>query len=432
MITTQRVCLRQMGENRAGEVKFGRFIRNPKVTLEEIILSGCADTGRRVQGRHVLAIQDTTELNYQSQANRVKGLGTVGRGEDKGFFAHPLLIVDAKDEACLGLAHLEVWNRQGVASTDYHALPIEQKESYRWIKTAQAGKKVLQKASEVTIVADRESDIYDLWSRIPDKQTHLLIRASQDRTIETEGEKRLFHVMDELAVAGYYELPVMAIANKRTAHTAKMRVRFGKVTICKPKRCKDTKASKSIQLTAIDVCEEAETVIGDETPIHWRLLTTHSVTRLTKARECINWYVQRWHIEQLFRTLKKQGLNMESSQLEIGENLMKLCCFALFAAVKIIQLTLARDGNTVRPISDVFSESEIECMTHLERKLEGKTVKQKNPYKKNSLSWASWIIARLGGWKGYASERKPGPITMKSGLQHFTRLFEGWQLHFQP
>jgi hypothetical protein len=418
-----------MGGDRAGEVKFGRFIRNPKVTLDEIIQSGCAETAHRIVGRHVLAIQDTTELNYQSHVNRVTGLGTVGNGKDKGFFAHPLLIVDAKDEACLGLAHVELWMRQESKGTDYKTLPIEEKESHRWITTAQAGKKVLQKAAQVTIVADRESDIYELWSRVPDEHTHLLIRACRDRLIETADDKKLFTKMDELSISGYYELGVAAIANKRTSHTAKMAVRFGEITICKPKRCKDAGAANTLTLTAIDVCEEPETVVGDEAPIHWRLLTTHRVTNLKKACECVGWYTQRWHIEQLFRTLKKQGLDVESSQLETGDNLTKLCCFALFAAVKIMQLTLARDGNTQRPVSDVFSEPEIECMLHLQSRLEGKTEKQKNPHKQSSLAWASWTIARLGGWKGYASERKPGPITMSNGLKYFSRLFEGWQLH---
>jgi Transposase DDE domain len=399
------------------------------VTLEEIIQSGCAETAHRVEGRHILAIQDTTELNYESHANRVTGLGTVGNGTDKGFFAHPLLVVDAKEEACLGLAHVELWMRQEGPRAHYKTLPIEKKESHRWITTAQTGKKVLQKAAQVTVVADRESDIYELWSRLPDERTHLLIRACHDRLIETEDDKKLFTKMDELPVSGYYELRVPAIANKRTAHTAKMAVRFGDMTICKPQRCKDAHAVNTLILTAIDVCEEPETVIEGEAPIHWRLLTTHQVTDLTKACECIGWYTQRWHIEQLFRTLKKQGLDVESSQLETGDNLTKLCCFALFAAVRIMQLTLARDGNTQRPVSDVFSEPEIECMVHLQSRLEGKTEKQKNPYAQSSLSWASWTIARLGGWKGYASERKPGPITMKNGLKYFSRLFEGWQLH---
>ena len=63
--------------------------------------------------------------------------------------------------------------------------------------------------------------------------------------------------------------------------------------------------------------------------------------------------------------------------------------------------------------------------------MEGKTEKQKNPHPPQTLSWASWVIARLGGWKGYASESPPGPITMLRGLTKFEAQFQGWLLAHQ-
>ena len=63
-------------------------------------------------------------------------------------------------------------------------------------------------------------------------------------------------------------------------------------------------------------------------------------------------------------------------------------------------------------------------------KLEGKTEKQKNPYPKENLAWASWIIARLGGWKGYVkSEGFAGPITIGRGLKMFYGIYDGWKLY---
>ena len=56
------------------------------------------------------------------------------------------------------------------------------------------------------------------------------------------------------------------------------------------------------------------------------------------------------------------------------------------------------------------------------------TQKQQNPYKKNSLRGARYIIARLGGWKGYASERKPGLTTLWIGLKKFYDTFNGYML----
>jgi hypothetical protein len=134
-----------------------------------------------------------------------------------------------------------------------------------------------------------------------------------------------------------------------------------------------------------------------------------------------------WNIEQFFRTLQKQGLDIESSQVESASALMKLITLACFSAMQIMQLTLAREGKD-QAVSVVFNESECKLLSRLQSKLEGKTEKQKNPHSNNRLSWAAWIIARLGGWKGYASESPPGPITMFRGLTQFKTLYEGWSL----
>lgn len=131
--------------------------------------------------------------------------------------------------------------------------------------------------------------------------------------------------------------------------------------------------------------------------------------------------------EQFFRTLKKQGLDVESSQVETGESLMKLVLLAMSVALQTMQLMLAREGRDQR-VSVVFSDNEQTVLKLAEKKLEGKTQKQKNPHSSKTLSWAAWIIARLGGWKGYQSESPPGPITLLRGLRRFESLLEGYQL----
>ena len=42
------------------------------------------------------------------------------------------------------------------------------------------------------------------------------------------------------------------------------------------------------------------------------------------AWRVVGWYRQRWHVEQFFRTLKQQGLQLEDSQLENAGRLIKL------------------------------------------------------------------------------------------------------------
>lgn len=426
MVSRQTVCLRQLAGNRAREVQFGRWLANDKVTSDELIAHACARTGEVAAGRHVLAIQDTTELNHQAHAGRVSGLGTVGNGSDVGMFLHPLLAVDAADGACLGLAHLHHWNRTGKAVPDYRKLPIEDKESYRWLEVAEAGKKCLSAADMVTIIADRESDIYEEWARLPDERTHLLTRACRDRTLATGG--KLYAWIDAQPAQGAYSFDAPARPGKRSAHQARLTVRFGRIAIKRPASCPDKNAPEQIELSVVEVKELPDSVIGNEAPIHWRLLTTHSVESIEDALRCVDWYRQRWNIEQLFRTLKKQGLDIESSQVETGEGLAKLACLAVQAAVRTMQLTLARDTDSSAQATDVFDPEEIEVLQRILPTLEGKTEKQKNPHRPGSLAQAAWVVARLGGWKGYASESKPGPITMLRGLQRVEAICQGWRL----
>lgn len=455
MVALQTVCVRKLGQQRSGEVRFGRWLRNWRVSVKALIEGVCGGISKRVQGRHVLLLEDTSEINYQAHAGRVEGLGKVGNGKDVGFFLHPVLAVDAQEGTCLGLAHLHLWLRTRKKEPGYQKLPIADKESGRWIEAAQRGLQRTATASMATVIADREADIYEMFDRLPEishagkASTHLLIRACRDRSLggpkepaqhdahsdsssDSHGESHnLFSWLSGLPEQDRYEVDLPASQSKgkdhRSAHRAQLVVRFGRTQIQRPQYA-DRSASKAIALWAIDVCEDASSVIGQEKPVHWRLLTTHEITSKEQARQCIDWYRQRWHIEQMFRTLKRQGLDVESSQLEEAGRLQKLVVLAASAAVQTLQLTLAREGRNTRPASDCFGEEEQALLKDVNPTLEGATVKQKNPHTVASLAWAAWIVARLGGWKGYASERKPGPITMLNGLQALAQIHRGWAL----
>lgn len=416
------VNLRAAADRRAEWLGFSRWLNNPKVTASEIAEHSAEALSARVAGLHVLAIQDTTELNYAAHAGRVRGLGPAGNGIDPGLFVHPVLAIDAGSGALLGLAGMQIWTREAPASPDYRNLPIEEKESYRWLKGAMTAQTMLAAAAMVTVIGDRESDIYEEFDRIPDERTHLLTRACRDRALVGGGQ--LFSTVETWPVQHRYELDVRAQPG-RPARTARVELRFGEVTIKRPRRCSDPAAARQLTLRLIEVREIDATV--DE-PIVWRLLTTHDVTSVAKALQLVDWYRQRWHIEQLFRTVKSQGLDIESSQVESAEALSKLAAIAMIAATKIMQLVLARDGNVDRPATDVVTSEQLPMLEDLLTTLEGKTAKQKNPHPKHSIAWLAWIIARLGGWTGYASERPPGPITFRRGWGRFEQMALGWRL----
>ncbi len=113
MVVRQDVCLRQLGGFRAQEVRFGRFLANPKVTVECLIESWSPGTAEAARGRHVLAIQDSREFNFKTTATRRRGLGEIGKGGGRGALAHVMLGLDAQDGSCLGLVSGRIWTRQG-------------------------------------------------------------------------------------------------------------------------------------------------------------------------------------------------------------------------------------------------------------------------------------------------------------------------------
>ena len=157
----------------------------------------------------------------------------------------------------------------------------------------------------------------------------------------------------------------------------------------------------------------------------WRLLTTLPVENAGDAQEVANLNRLRWRIEQLFRTMKSDGLKLEDSQLETAERLFKLAALALEAGTRIIQLTDARDGSA-RPATDILEETLIEPVAAIGATLEGKTERQKNHHPKGSLAWLAWVVARLGGWNCYY--KPPGPKTMAAGWQRLAAMLDGFTI----
>ena len=161
------------------------------------------------------------------------------------------------------------------------------------------------------------------------------------------------------------------------------------------------------------------------TPVHWRLLTSHRVAGCADARWIAGLYRLRWLIEELFRTLKTRGFDIERVAIAQGP-FEKLAAAALVTAVDVLALVRERDGAARRPLEDVLEADEQATVEAVSARLEGKTEKQKNPHPRGSLAFAAWVCARLGGWTGYYG--KPGPVVMLKGLHQFRAIQHGWSL----
>lgn len=424
MVARQSTCLRRLGEgSRAREVGFGRFLASDKVTVERLIAGWSEQTRSAVDGRHVLALQDTSEINFRTTPARRRGLGEIGKGIGRGVLVHAMLAVDAGNGSCLGLVAGSVYTRKGRVETPHAKRSLEDRESRRWIDTAAAAKPVLACAATVTVVADRESDIYAEWATVPGENFHLLTRVMHERAVAGGGT--LSSVAASLPFVATRAVDLLA-THKRAARHAVLSLRFGAVDVLKPHGKGLQHLPAKVSLRFVEVIERNPPE-GVE-PVHWRLLTTHDVDDAPAAWRIVDWYRQRWSIEQLFRLMKSHGLRIEDSQLASADTLIKLTAIATRAAAVILQLVQARDANSPEPADNAFSQPEIAVLESLNAKIEGKTALQKNPHPTHGLAWASWIIARLGGWNGYPSSKPPGPITIRHGYQHFRAIAQGWNL----
>jgi hypothetical protein len=427
MAVRKTVCMRRFGGNHAGVEGARRFFGNKKVTAGKIVANWGERTGEACRGRHVLALQDTTEVSFSTTAERRRGLGQCGHGNSYGVLAHVMLAVDADGGACLGLVGGEVWNRDTKVTTPLRNRGLTDRESRRWLDTAEQAKTVLAPAAMTTVIGDRESDLYPIWAKIPAAGVHLLIRAQSDRRLVATKDDpvadagTLFTAAARFALTGPYKLELPARPGGRAARTAEIGIRFGPVVICRPVNEKDRTLAVTVRLNLIEVLEPGAPEGAD--PIHWRLLTTHDVKTVADAWRIVGWYRLRWTIEQLFRVAKSQGLGLEDSQMATAEGLMKLTAVAIKAACIDIQLVQERDGTYGLPASIAFSEPQIDTIEALTPTLEGKTERQKNPHPCRSLARASWVIARLGGWNCYY--RPPGPITIRRGREQFYSIHRG-------
>lgn len=401
----QPVRVRALGGTRRGEIQLTRFLRSAEVTPVEMVRSAAERTGQRCAGRHVLAIQDTTVI-------RSEGGG--------GLYLHGMIAVDAEDGAILGPVHGQFLSRSAGKRGTQRAKPIEEKESHRWLEGADQAANICSKAAKITVIADRESDIYEAFTRRP-ANVDLLIRVAKDRALE---ETSLFAHVDRLPVATHMVLDLPAKPGRKARQT-RLALRFASVQLRRPRNgvYKDAPATHAINL--IDV-RETHTPEG-EVPLHWRLFTTHPVENAVQAFEIVDLYRRRWAIEQLFRTMKTQGFDVEGLRIEQEMPLRNMVMAVFIAAVIVQQLVHARDGDaaqgTLRPITDAFEPQDQPLLEAFNAELEGKTLKQQNPHPKGSLAYAAWVCARLGGWNCYYG--KPGPITMLNGWRAFQSAKKG-------
>jgi hypothetical protein len=406
----------------AAQMAFWRFLGNRRVTVERLIEGWSDQTRLAAAGRHVLAIQDTSEIKFSTTKDDRRGLGRVKKGNAYGVLLHAMLAVDADTGNCLGLVGGHVWTRGEKSATPHGQRRLADKESRRWVDTGEQAADVLAAARTITVVNDREGDFYAHWAHTQGNVA-LLSRVMHDHRLVAGGTLRKAAAHLPFCGQAVIELPQRIDRRARKAHLS---VRFGVVALKRPENTPDKDLPESVPLTFVEVVE-LHPPKGAER-VHWLLLTTHKVASAADAWQIVEWYKLRWTIEQLFRSMKSRGLQIEDSQLHSAARLEKLVVIAAKAAAIIIQLVQARAGPETLPACFAFSVDEIDLIKALNKSLQGKTELQKNPHPPETLPGAAWVIAKLGGWTGYASHRPPGPITFHNGLARFHTLAAIWPI----
>lgn len=395
---------------------------------------------QQTQGRNLICIQDTAEYNYQHHQGilREGELGKISDDRSLGMRVHPMLVVDQDDGFTYGFSSFEIINRSSREKgprRSYKELPIEEKESYRWLSAIDQTKKQLSKAQSITVVADREADIYQLWSRVPDRQTHLIIRTALKRKF-LDDEQNPIKADTPLEVLGIAKVFIHGRLGKADkSREAQLEISFQKAYTLKPRALASSKDANQLDqdqvpLNVVAVKEITPPGVELKEPIQWFLLTDLPVENLTDALQVIEIYKSRWHIEQIFRLTKQKGFNLEESQLERAASLKNLMAFTFIAASRVYQMVLARN-NESRMGCDLFEPDEMKALEKLSPQLEGRTERSKNKNKPQTLAFYIWVMARLGNWKPEDRD-PPGPITFKRGWETFQSSFKISQMLTSP
>lgn len=427
-----------------------RLLSNDKISLSELIYQQSQVDPTQVANRELLVSLDACSINLNigqcSRQSWADDYGVIEDNRSAGFSIMPSLIIDAKNNCCYGLGDILLHTRHKAHSDKVvlheirrqrNKLPLTHKESGMWSRVAYNTAEQLKSAAKVTFIMDQGGDNYESWQTIlVQTKRDIISRIKEDRKATDYNNGNVGKLSELLGCTPVGESVMVKIKKlhhrskssgqivKRKKRNALLHIKYIKVDLAMPTNYRKDQERIVQPLYIVEVKEDKASVPAGEKPIHWRLLTSWTVDNIAQAWKVVEAYCRRWDIEQLFRVLKKDGLNIEASELGSPKKIEKLTIMALKAASLVIDLVGAREGTEFIDLTTRFDGQQIQALQLLNEYYKGLTEKQSNPHQPASLAWAAWVIARAGGWKGYASQRKPGPQTMLKGLQKLQTYVE--------
>jgi len=406
-----------------------RFFNNPQIEPKRILQPHVEATKRRMQAEPVvLVVQDTTELDYSDHPP--EDARCLNKAERLGLYDHTHLAVTPQG-LCLGVVGQEQFDRAPESlgnSAQRKTLPIEDKESFRWLSGYRLASQLQGPCPDTQIVsvADSEADIYDIFLEVLQQATpaDFIIRGKENRSTpqrDAEAGGAVYRkVRDEVSVSEVRATRTVELSRtpKRAARRAELEIRALRVTV-KPPHAR----SRLPQVTYNVVLVQEVNGPGDGTDVEWLLITTLPIDTVDEILQVVDYYVARWTIEVYFRVLKT-GCRVEEIQLETVHRLKNCLAFYKIIAWRVMHLTYLGRECPELPCTAVFDDCEWKSVWRV-------TTKKEVPRRPPTLSEFIPLLARLGGYNNRKHEKPPGPQVLWVAIRRMTDFATAW-LAFGP
>ena len=400
---------------RAEQTAAYRLLSNPGVTMDHILDSHVEQTVERCAAEPlVLAIQDTTTLNYDGLAatSDLDDLGGGGQGV-QGLLAH------------VGVAVNAVGRPLGLFRTDADFRQADDTDSARWLQGLERSQELARACPRTRIIniCDREGDFWALLAQARQTGQELLVRANsgvQRQVVRPDGDlAALWDHVQATAPVGTRTITVPARGgpHKRPERVATLTVRCTAVTLRPPKDfCHDP----PLPMIAVSAREESPPARVRRKagkaggPLHWMLLISphkERETNLETATTVLRWYELRWRIERFFHALK-QGTRIEDRHLDTADDLRKCFAFDAITAFRVWDLTHLARTRGDEPACRFVSKDEITVLGVLAA--ERGILKARAPPAEARAMTIERFVVLTGGLAGFhPAKRQPMPGTEK-------------------
>lgn len=419
------VSVPQASGNVAATQAAYEFWQSPYIKPEAIASCHQRSTRERVQQhRVVMAIQDTTELNFTHHPGK-RGMGYLDNAKARGLKVHSVFC-STEDGVPLGVLHQQVWARD-IANLgkkhQRHQKPIQDKESQRWLTALEATQTLIPSEIVVVTVADKEADIYDLFMLPRRPNSEFLIRANHDRIVnkptdEDQQLERLQQAMRQVSPCGQLILELRRHP-EREARTVTLTLCATTLQLQPPQSHLQRKHLKPVSVQVI-LAQEHNPPPGVE-PVRWLLLTTLAVTRFEDVVQCLRWYSYRWLIERYHYVLKS-GCRLEQLQLETADRIHRALATYTIVAWRLLWMTYLARYHPDTPADTVLETHEwqaLYCTIH-----HTPTPPDSPPTLNSCVRW----IAQLGGFLARKHDGEPGVKTLWQGLRRLHDIAQTWLL----